>query len=501
MRTRTFSIGLSRDTHVLTRRGPVLLFALLLQLTLPLSVHAHQQLLRSAPAKGDQLSAVPRTLRLVFNERVELDVSRLALAGPNGAIALSRLRLHADSSTVLLADIAGPLESGTYTVMWQVVGSDGHPVRGEFGFTIAPGAIGIARPADVGPTAPGQTPPPAEHHPAATFPAGSDFDAESPLYAAVRWLTFAGLLGIIGVVAFRLLVLRLFERNRATMDDALVAPAAARARYVGLAALGVLGAALLLRLYAQSYALHGPAQALDAALMETMLRRTIWGWGWLLQLAAMIAVLLGLLIARKQATTGWWITAVGAIALAFTPGLSGHAIATPELSILAVAADALHVLGAGGWLGSLLLVLIAGMPVALRRPEGQRADAVAALINAFSPTALFFAGVVVSTGVIAAWIHLGTIPELWQSAYGRTLLVKVAVLSVVFGTGAYNWLKVRPALGDVAAAHRLRRSAMLELAIGVVVLAVTAVLVTTPPPAEHAEQIDSARVHTVETDR
>jgi putative copper export protein/methionine-rich copper-binding protein CopC len=485
-----------RHRRSITRRALVLLIAVLLQLGLPLNAYAHQQLLRSTPAKGDHLSEVPRTLRLVFNEPVELEVSRLVLAGPSGNIALYPLRLHPDSSTVLLAEIAGPLEAGTYTVNWQVVGSDGHPVRGEFAFTVAPGAAGVESHTDVGPTAPGQSPPPAEHHPADVFPTSSGFDAESPLYSAIRWLTYVGLLVTIGVLAFRLLVLRLLERNRDVADDALVAPAAERARRVGVGAMGVLGAALLVRLYAQSYALHGSAQALEPSLIATMLVRTIWGWGWLLQLTGTIVVLGGLLAARNQNRIGWWITIPGVVALAFTPALSGHAVATPDVTVLAVSADGLHVLGAGGWLGGLLLALVAGLPVALRRPAGQRAQSVAALINAFSPTALFFAGLVVATGVFAAWVHLESVPALWQSPYGRTLLVKLAVLSLLFGTGAYNWLKVRPALGDEVAAHRLRRSAWLEVSVGIIVLAVTAVLVATPPPAEHGTPAETGQVRT-----
>ena len=62
--------------------------------------------------------------------------------------------------------------------------------------------------------------------------------------------------------------------------------------------------------------------------------------------------------------------------------------------------------------------------------------------------------------------------------------IKIGVLTVVFGTGAYNWLRVRPALGTQSAAGRLRRSAVLELTVGAIVLAVTAVLVATPPPAD-----------------
>jgi len=428
------------------------------------------------------LSVVPRIIRLVFNEKVELAVSRLSLTGPNGLVQLGALRLDPDSANILFAEVTAPLVSGAYRINWQVVGSDGHPVRGEVPFTITPDALGVSG-TDAAPLAPGVDSIPPEHH-AQALQAESGFDAQSPLYAAVRWLTFGGLLALIGVVAFRVLVLGLVSRNWEPAGTTILAPAASRATTVGLVSIGILAVALFLRLYAQSYALHGPQEVLNPGPIGTMLSRTLWGWGWLLQLAGSLVALAGLLLARRNKHAGWTLTALGAIALAFTPGLSGHAAAERELTAVAILADGLHVLGAGGWLGTLLIVLLVGVPVALRRTDESRGAAVAALINAFSPTALFFAGMVVVTGTVSAWLQLGSMPALWQSAYGRILLLKLAVLVLVFGTGAYNWLKVRPALGSEVAAQRLRRSATFELAVGVVVLAITAVLTATPPPAE-----------------
>ena len=147
-------------------------------------------------------------------------------------------------------------------------------------------------------------------------------------------------------------------------------------------------------------------------------------------------------------------------------------------------ADGLHVLGAGGWLGSLLAVLAVGIPVAMRLGREERGPAVAVLVQAFSPAALGFAALVTATGVLSAVFHLGSFADLWQSTYGRTLLLKIGVLSLVFGTGAYNWLRVKPALGDDEGPRRLRRSAGFEVTVGAAVLLVTAVLVATPPPTE-----------------
>jgi putative copper export protein len=126
-------------------------------------------------------------------------------------------------------------------------------------------------------------------------------------------------------------------------------------------------------------------------------------------------------------------------------------------------------------------LLLAGVPAARRLGTSERGQAVAALVNAFSPTALGFAALVVATGVLAAWLHLGSLAALWASGYGRTLLLKLAAVAVLVAAGAYNWRVMRPALGSDAATGRLRRSAGFELIVSLVVLAVTAVLVATMP--------------------
>jgi copper transport protein len=213
-----------------------------------------------------------------------------------------------------------------------------------------------------------------------------------------------------------------------------------------------------------------------------MLAGTPWGVGWILQAIAVIVAGLGLHWASRG-RAGAWILAAGAVVLlGFTPGLSGHAVAVPGRAPLALLADAGHLLGAGGWLGSLLVVLGIGIPAALRIEERHRGPAIAEVVNTFSVTALIFAGLVVVTGVVGAWIHLGSVPALWQTDYGRVLLIKLAILSLVLMLGSYNFLRIRPRLGDAAAVRRLRHSSTFELGVGVLVLLVTAVLVALPTP-------------------
>ena len=461
---------------------------LALLLTAPRAAQAHGNLKSSQPAAGAQLTIAPRELRLDFTEVPELAFTNAALIGPGGqAIALSPLQYAADSHRSVILPIRGSLSAGTYTVAWQMAGADGHVMRGRFSFRLEPNAAGLgatrsgvqtAGEAGGGVTAPGQSAPPAGHHAGAT-PEGDGFGAESPLYVVIRWLQFAGLLILIGAVAFRLCVLGFLRREDGAALP-ILAPAGARTARIALLATALVGVAALLRLYAQSYAMHGGAQALNGDLIATMLGSTTWGWGWITQVVGVAVAALGFLAARRDRTAGWGVAAVGALILGITPALSGHAVSAPRLTPLAILADGAHIVGASGWLGSLLLVVAVGIPTSLELDESERGRAVADLVNAFSPTALVFAGLTAGTGVFAAWLHLGTVPALWQTRYGQLLLLKLAILSVVAGTGAYNWLRVKPALGDVRGAARMRRSASVELAVGVLVLAVTAVLVATP---------------------
>ena len=110
---------------------------------------------------------------------------------------------------------------------------------------------------------------------------------------------------------------------------------------------------------------------------------------------------------------------------------------------------------------------------------------VAVMVGRFSTIALWAAGFLVLTGVTTAYLHLGTLPALWTSVYGRTLIVKLCVVACVLTLGAYNNRRLMPSLGTDEAGARLRRSATFEIALAAVVLGITAVLVNLPAPAEH----------------
>lgn len=446
-----------------------------LMLSAPSSAFAHGGLKSSAPASGAVLASVPREIRLVFTEAAELPFTKVELQGPDGVIRLAAPSFAGSDRLTIVATILGSLVAGNYTVSWQVAGADGHPVRGTYKFSIADDAAGLA-------TVDSGARPVSVHHDTAAFPTAGTFDAESPLYVAIRWIQFACILVVTGAVAFYLVVIALLKRKRP--DSSMAAAASQDAARVGLYAAILLALVAVMRLIAQSYAMHPSGTGFAPSLMWAMIGGTTWGWGWLLQIAGAFGAILGFAAARRGSTRGWLVAALGAVLGSFAPALSGHAASVPTLRTLAILADGLHIIGASGWLGSLLVLLAAGIPAAMRLEKDDRGSAVADLVNAFSPTALVFAGVTVVAGLFAAWLHLGELSALWQSQYGKTLLVKLTILGLVTATGAYNFLYLKPRLGKVEGAAYIKRSATIEVGIALLVLLVTAVLVATPTPMD-----------------
>jgi len=194
-----------------------------------------------------------------------------------------------------------------------------------------------------------------------------------------------------------------------------------------------------------------------------------------LQLALALAAALGLALAAARARIGWALAAIGTLLAPLTPALFGQwaRLATPA-----------HRLFAGLWIGTLFLLVAAGIGTVLQStlPPARRGEAVAALVHAFSPLALTAAALLAVCGAITAWQHLHVLSNLWTTPYGVTLIVKLAMVGVVLALGAWNWRRQKPRLGTEDGARSLRGTATGELVAAFVVLAITAVLVSLPSP-------------------
>lgn len=125
------------------RRAALLLAASAVLITVPaLPAWAHNSLVATTPAEGAVVTEQPGTISLETNDDL-LDVgdgSAIRVQGPDG-------RYYGDGCTVVVgataetrAELGTP---GEYTVTWQVVSTDGHPISGTWAFDWQP-AEGVA---------------------------------------------------------------------------------------------------------------------------------------------------------------------------------------------------------------------------------------------------------------------------------------------------------------------------------------------------------------------
>jgi len=287
---------------------------------------------------------------------------------------------------------------------------------------------------------------------------------------------------MLGAVALRLVVLPLW---RGTQPWPQAVPGADEASAtLGLRAAVGLVLALLLILLDQILLFRDPLSPFWAEL-DLLVTATTWGRMWQLQLLSGILAMVAFWIARarREARISWRFAAATALFCAIIPALSGHSAGVDRFHVLAVGADALHVISAGAWLGT-LGALVVVVRAAVKRGM-VASDVLPGAVVAFSPLALLSAGTLVGTGLFATWLHVGSLGGLFGSTYGRILLAKVALVGIAAGLGAYNWRRVTPRLGSPEGAKAFMSStARSEIAMGLFVLLLTAVLVVTAHPME-----------------
>jgi copper transport protein len=460
--------------------------AMVAALLVPTRAWAHAHLKRSEPAAGARLAAAPPVIRLWFSEQPELSMTFVSLTDSAGIMLTLRSAEREISGQMgIVFHVASTLHPGQYTVSWRTAASDGHPSSGKFTFIVL-GAIplttGIAPPAvSRAPTmaAPDSTEAVAVPRKETPLDAG-DADAASSIGKSIaRAFLFLGLLALIGAVSFKLILLR----------GARAVPIELKERMSrGVAMLGMVSGAIvivvsLVRLYLESQMMSAMPDmpGMKGMGAREMMMQTDWGFALRIQLAAAVAALIGFAMVIRRVRGGWFVASAAALVLAITPALGGHAAASPRYTSLMIAADWLHVLGAAGWLGSLLSLMLIGVPIALTLEHVDRWPSIASLVNAFSPVALISAGVVVVSGVFASWIHLEHLSALWETSYGHILIVKLLFVVMALAIGAYNFKRVQPQLSNQIGTARLRRSAATELGTAFLILMVTGVLTGISP--------------------
>lgn len=235
----------------------------------------------------------------------------------------------------------------------------------------------------------------------------------------------------------------------------------------------VLSGGFLLTLGATLYGIYHVTWMLgDTSLMGSYLLETTQGNLLLVRLL----LLLGLLVLSM----GWfeldrWLYAPLALGLLLTLTLTSHAGATGGLQLWA---DLVHLSFGVIWAGCVLTLAVVW--------PGTRYEAVLRAVQRLSALGLSSVVLVGLMGAYLAWERLGEVSNLWTTAYGQRLLLKLGLVMLVVGFAAVNRLWLLPRFQAKQA--RGLQTVNLEATLIVAVLGVSGFLATTepPPPASQA---------------
>jgi copper transport protein len=452
----------SRRLH---RIAAALLAPLLFGVALPAAASAHATLEGTTPGRGAIARTPPRAVTLRFDESVEGAFGAVRVYDAAGARVDDGRVTHPGGRGALLAVGLKPgLRDGTYTATYRVISADSHPVSGGFVFSV--GHAGAAPAATVG----------------ELLGKNAAGTATEVALGVARGATYLAIAVVLGTLLFGLLAWRgagdagaevAFDRRR-------------RALLFGGIGLGLVAGAV--GIVGQGAVAGGTSfwSALDPDVVREVLH-TRFGTVWALRLADLVLLAAVLLAFGVRRPAAW---ALPAAFLAVTPALAGHATTQHPVAVLAPL-DVVHVLAMSAWVGG-LVVLVAAVPAATRaiREPAARTPVLAGTLSRFSVVALAAVAALLATGVAQSLFHLTAVDDLWDTAFGRAIAIKVALLAALIGLGALNRQRSIPRLRAAArdgatagAAGRVLRSTLrAEVALVTVVLGVTAALVSYAPP-------------------
>jgi copper resistance protein D len=218
----------------------------------------------------------------------------------------------------------------------------------------------------------------------------------------------------------------------------------------------------------------------------TVASETRFGQILLVRLAAAALLAASLPMLKRAANRSPWSTGavVLAIAVLIGPAWTGHAGATPGVAgELPLAADALHLLAAGAWLGGLppLAMLLA---TAWRRKEPRWVAVTAIVVQRFSLLGVISVSALLASGIANSWYEVGTLNNLFTTSYGQLVLIKIGLFAAMVGLASINRFYLTSRLAIAGAVRRLYHSSLAETGLGFAAIVVVAFL-GAMAPASH----------------
>ena len=395
------------------------------------SAQGHAVLDRSVPAANQSLGVSPSKLEFWFTEPLDHGQTKIRVLDAAGADVSIGSVLSSSDPLYAAVELPRALSPGVYTVVYDNLSrADGHRWQGFFPFILL--------------NPDGSQPAPAAL-PAELVQQGRNSLLPSALDVILRWASIVAAVVLLGAAVAHVAVVR--PASRFLRDESSLAIAGLSdlllARVARVTALvlfvGAAGQALLLvdRL--------GGFSNIDDVLLETRP-----GVLWLVRLGlaatvAAVAYLVWQRSPRSSQLTLPILVVAASLGIIAAYSLGSHASGGGG-RVWAVTSDFLHFSLTGLWLGVLAHTALLWRSMRRDLDESERLLLTANLLDRFSAVAVIGVLGLLASGIFSAFVQLPELDALWETTYGRILLLKMALVAPLLAIAGFNALFLKPAL-------------------------------------------------------
>ncbi len=409
-------------------------------------------------------------MTVIYSEPIEIDFSSLKVFDSNGDQIDNKDSKYYQGENSLIVTTP-PLESGAYTVTSKVLSKvDGHLVDDAFIFGV--GDVKIEIPSDT---------------------TKSIYDILFFPEAAARFPGLVGQTIVLGSVIASLFIWgtqnKILIRKELEKVDSFH-----HGKFMVLTGIGLMAvfASNIAMLVVQTLRLE--TSAFDAI-------QTTFGTSWMIRMIITV-ILLGIWfwMDRKIHLTkkNQIPMLVVSLALIGTTTMIGHGSASGEMA--AVTLDYVHNLVAAIWIGGIIYFVFTLLPTFSKLDVTIREKMSLAMIPRFSIAFIIAVGIVIITGPTLLWILESDVGIITQSIYGKLIISKIAIASIMIGLGGFFQFKVQKSgehtlNSKLFKVHRkLKRSLKLDATLGIILLGVVALLANGTLPAGEIQKVEAQEV-------
>lgn len=432
------------------------------------SAYAHPFIVTTKPVQSSNISIGVTQVIVHYSETVEVEFSTIKILDNTGNQVDNKDTQYFEDENSLMVTTE-PLNDGVYTVTSKVLSKvDGHIVDEAFVFSVGNAKI-------------------------TSIPKIE----KSSIYLPEAAARFPGLIGqviVLGTVLSSILIWRSLRTKKSIRENFEVFQKTYSHLFLKITGIG-----LLLVLASNIVMLAVQTISLQTTVLEVI--QTGFGTTWFVRMIFTIILLAIWFWIERKVIVGeiQQLLILGfSLALISTTTMFGHG--TASMHQPAIILDYVHNLLASVWIGGTISAAFVMLPLFSKLESDKKEQFSLLIIPKISSIVIVSVGILIITGPTLLWFLESDVGLLYNSTYGKLILAKIALGSIMVVIGGYNQFRIQKLAernlesGKIFVYNKFRRSLKIESVVGIVLLGVVALLANSSLPAGEIQEAQAENV-------